>query len=53
LIFTYCLFIAVFMSLGTFESDIIFYLGSIRNYVVVLLLGNWLIFPRLNKYIKA
>ncbi|MBN9482699.1 MAG: hypothetical protein J0H46_05065 [Bacteroidetes bacterium] len=53
LIFTYCLFIAVFMSLGTFESDIIFYLGSIRNYVVVLLLGNWLIFPRLNKYIKS
>lgn len=53
LIFTYCLFIAVFMSLGTFESDIIFYLGSIRNYVVVLLLGNWVIFPRLNKYIKS
>lgn len=52
-LFSYSLLIALIMSLGTFESDIIFYLGSIRNYIIVLLLGNWIIFPKLNKYIRA
>ncbi|MBL7683285.1 MAG: hypothetical protein JNK00_07970 [Flavipsychrobacter sp.] len=53
LIFNFALFIATILSLGTFESDIIFYLGSIRNYLVFMILGNYFIFPWLNKYISA
>lgn len=53
LIFTYSLFIGTILSCGTFESDIIFYLGSVRNYTVFMLLGNFLLFPYLNKYVKA
>ncbi len=53
LIFTYSLFIGTILSCGTFESDIIFYLGSVRNYTVFMLLGNFFLFPYLNKYVKA
>jgi hypothetical protein len=53
LIFTYYLFIGTILSCGTFESDIIFYLGSVRNYTVFMLLGNFFLFPYLNKYVKA
>ena len=53
LIFTYSLFIGTILSCGTFESDIIFYLGSVRNYTVFMLLRNFLLFPYLNKYVKA
>jgi len=53
IIFTYSLFIGTILSLGTFESDIIFYIGSVRNYAVFMLLGNFFLFPFLNKYIKA
>ena len=53
LIFTYSLFIGVFLSLGTFESDIIFYLGSLRNYFITLLLCHYFVFPRISKAIKA
>lgn len=52
ILFTYSLFIGTILSLGTFESDIIFYLGSIRNYAVFMILGNYLLFPWLNKYIR-
>jgi hypothetical protein len=52
LLFTYSLFLGTILSLGTFESDIIFYLGTIRNYSLVMLLGNYMIFPWLNKHIK-
>lgn len=51
-IFTYSLFIGTILSLGTFESDIIYYLGIIRNYAVFMLLGNYFLFPWLNKYLK-
>ncbi len=53
MIFTYSLFIGTILSLGTFESDIIFYMGTVRNYTVFMLLGNFFLFPFLNKYIKA
>ncbi len=53
LIFTYSLFIGTILSCGTFESDIIFYLGSVRNYAVFMILGNFFLFPYLNKYVKA
>lgn len=53
LIFTYSLFIGTILSCGTFESDIIFYLGSVRNYTVFMILGNFFLFPYLNKYVKA
>ncbi|OSZ82158.1 hypothetical protein CAP35_02500 [Chitinophagaceae bacterium IBVUCB1] len=53
IIFTYSLFIGTILSLGTFESDIIFYIGSVINYAVFMLLGNFFLFPFLNKYIKA
>jgi hypothetical protein len=52
ILFTYSLFIGTILSLGTFESDIIFYLGSIRNYAVFMILGNYLLFPWLNRYIR-
>lgn len=53
LIFTYSLFIGTILSCGTFESDIIFYLGSVRNYAVFMILGNFFLFPYLNKYVKV
>ncbi len=49
LLFTYSLFMGTILSLGTFESDIIFYLGTVRNYIVVMIVGNTLLFPWLNK----
>ncbi|MBS1774584.1 MAG: hypothetical protein JST82_17135 [Bacteroidetes bacterium] len=53
LIFIYSLFSAVFLSLGTFESDIIIYLGQIRNYIVFMILGNVIVFRRINKFITS
>lgn len=53
LIFVYSLFIGIFLSMGTFESDIIFYLGSVRNYIVFMILGKIFIFAWLNKYVTS
>ena len=53
ILFTYSLFIGTILSCGTFESDIIYYLGSVRNYAVFMILGNFFLFPYINKYVKA
>lgn len=50
LLFNYALAISVFVNIGTFESDIIFFLGIIKNYLVMLVIGNLIVFPWLNFY---
>ena len=51
LLLIYSMLIGIFLSIGTFESDIIYFLGSIRNYAVFVLLGVWIFFKPLNKFI--
>lgn len=50
-LFTYSLLISVFISLGTFESDTLYYLGMLRNNVAFLILCYAFVFPPLHKYI--
>lgn len=52
-LFVYTLLGGVFLSLGTFESDMIFFLGVIRNNVAFLILGFLTFFPALNKFVQA
>ena len=49
LLFNYALIIAIFPSIGAFESDIVFFLGILKNYIVMLIIGNTILFPWLNK----
>jgi hypothetical protein len=51
-LFVYSLVIAVFLSMGTLESDIVFVLGYIRNYAVMILLGYWVYFKWINRFIS-
>lgn len=51
LLFNYALVIAVMLNFGTFESDIIFFLGMIRNNIAFLVLAYLVIFPEVLKYI--
>lgn len=48
-LFTYSLLIGVFLYLGLFESDIVFFLGTIRGSVAFLVLGYFVFFPKLHK----
>jgi len=48
-LFTYSIFIAIIISIGTVENDTLTFLGSIRNFIVLVIVGNWAIFPFLNK----
>ena len=50
-LFIYSLLIGVFLSFGTFESDMIYFIGTIRNDIVFLVLGFMFIFPRIQKFI--
>lgn len=50
-LFIYSLIIAIFLTMGTLENDIIFFWGYIRNFFVLFILGNWFIFPWINKFI--
>lgn len=50
-ILIYALLIGVFLSFGTFESDMIFFLGTIRNDVIFLLIGFYFVFPRIQRFI--
>lgn len=50
-LFTYSLLIGTFLALGTFESDLLFFLGIMRNHLAVLVLGYFAIFPLLHKFI--
>lgn len=51
ILFTYMLVIGSFMALGTFESDVVFFLGSIRNCIAFLVLGYFTFFPWLHRFI--
>lgn len=53
ILFTYSILVGTFLSLGTFESDNLFFLGILRNNVVLLLLGYFAFFPFLNRFIQA
>lgn len=53
ILFTYSLLIGTFLSLGTFESDTIFFLGILRNNIAFLVLGYFAFFPFLHKFIFA
>ena len=48
-VFVYAILIGFFLHSGTLESDIVFFLGMIRNLIAIFLIGNWFIFPWLNK----
>ena len=50
LLFKYALLISVILSIGSFDNDLTFFLGAIRNLLVLLIVGKWL-FTRINKYV--
>ncbi len=50
IVFNLSLLIAIITHIGTFESDLIFFLGSIRNYLVVYIFCNKFVFSSLIKY---
>lgn len=50
-LFMYSLIMGTFLSMPTLENDIIFFLGAIRNFIVIFILGKWIIFPWINKSI--
>lgn len=52
-LFTYSILIGTFLSLGTFESDNVFFLGILRNNAAFLVLGYFTFFPYLHKFIFA
>ncbi|HEY9178610.1 MAG TPA: hypothetical protein VIN07_13005 [Flavipsychrobacter sp.] len=51
ILFIYGLLVGTFLTLGTFESDSIYFLGTIRNNLVFLLLGYFTFFRALHKFI--
>lgn len=53
ILFQYSLIGASFLSLGTFESDSTFFLGSLRNLIVFLIVFNYLVFPRIQRFIVS
>lgn len=52
-LFTFSILIGTFLTLGTFESDSVFFLGIIRNNIAFLVLGYFTFFPFLHKFIFA
>lgn len=53
ILFIYSLLVGTFLTLGTFESDSIFFLGILRNNIAFLVLGYFTFFPLLHKFIFA
>ncbi len=51
MLFIYALLVGTFLTLGTFESDSIYFLGTVRNNIVFLVLGYFTFFPALHKFI--
>jgi hypothetical protein len=51
-LFLNSILIGTFLSLGTFESDSLFFLGMLRNNIVLLLLAHFTLFPFINKFIQ-
>jgi hypothetical protein len=52
-LFTFSILIGTFLSLGTFESDSIYFLGVLRNTIAFLALGYFTFFSYLHKFIFA
>ncbi len=53
ILFVYALLVGTFLTLGTFESDSIYFLGTIRNNIAFLVLGYFTFFSYLHKFIFA
>lgn len=51
ILFSYSLLIGVFLSFGTFESDMNFFLGMMRNNIAFLIVGYAAIFMPIHKFI--
>lgn len=51
LLFVYSLLIGFFLTLGTFESDMVFFLGVLRNNIAFLVVGHIAFFSLLNKWV--
>lgn len=51
IMFSYAILISTFLSFGTFESDMLFFLGMIRNNLAFLVIGYIFIFPSIHKFI--
>lgn len=51
ILFTYSVLVGTFLTFGTFESDSIFFLGALRNNIVFLMLGYFLFFPVLHRFV--
>lgn len=52
-LFTFSILVGAFLTFGTFESDNIFFLGTLRNNIAFLVLGYFTFFPLLHKFIFA
>lgn len=53
ILFVYSLLVGTFLTFGTFESDSVYFLGTIRNNIALLVLGYFAFFPALHKFIFA
>jgi hypothetical protein len=53
LIFNISILAAVVTHIGTFESDLTFYIGIIRNYVVVYIFCDIFVFKSLNRFLTG
>lgn len=51
IVFVFALLISVFLRMGNFESDIVFFLGMLRNNTVLLVIGSFTFIPFLHKII--
>lgn len=52
LLFNYALLIGAVFTSGTLDSDLTFLLGVFRNFVVLFIIGNWVLFPWLNRFVS-
>jgi hypothetical protein len=52
-IFNISILIAIITNIGTFESDLTFYLGILRNYIVVYIFCDLFLFKSLNRYLTG
>jgi hypothetical protein len=52
MLFNFALLTGAIFSSGTIDSDLTFFLGVFRNYIVLFIIGNWIIFPWINRFIE-
>ena len=52
MLFNYALLTAAVFTSGSLDSDLTFFLGVFRNFIVLFIIGNWIIFPWINGFIE-